>query len=308
MLLTHGDEKYAASSLLAAACDWTALRLEHRQIAAGPHKPVRAGYTELLHVISGKAMVRHRADGPVRERVALPGTSWLVPAGTEETLLELDGSTECLIIYLPAQLLEASALDEYGIAPERAGLVYEGGFADPILTQLSQAMLGVLSRPPQPIDRLFAEGMRATLGAHLVGNYNAGHWRPPSRQPSLEPRRLQRVMDYVESRLGENISLDDLASQACLSPFHFSRLFREATGSSPHRYLTERRIVSAQQMIVSGGISLAEVALDTGFGSQANFCRAFRKATGVSPKAYRELHRRRMVAAGPSVPNGNFGQ
>lgn len=282
------------------------MRVEHRQIATGPQNPVRADCTELLHVISGKATVRYRADGPLRERVALPGTSWLVPAGTEETLLELDGSTECLIVYLPAQLLEQSALAEYDIAPDGGGLVYEGGFADPVLALLSQAICGLLERPPQPIDRLFADGIRAALGAHLVANYNVGDWQPASRQPSLEPRRLQRVLDYIEARLGESISLDDLAGEACLSPFHFARLFRQATGSAPHRYLTERRIRSAKQMIASGGASLVEVALDTGFGSQANFCRAFRKATGVSPKAYRELHRARPVAV--AAPNGNFGQ
>lgn len=301
MLSTYGDEKYDASSLLGAASEWSAMRVERRQIASGAHRPMRAEYTELLHVISGKAMVRHRADGPLREKVALPGTSWIVPAGTEETFLELDGSTECLIIYLPEQLLEQSALAEFGIAPERAGLVYEGGFADTTLTQLSQAMRGMVERPRQAIDRLFAEGIRAALGAHLVANYNVGQWRPAARQPTLDKRRLRRVLDLIEARLGESISLDDMAGEACLSPFHFSRLFREATGLAPHSYLTQRRISVAQEMIMGGSASLVEIALDTGFGSQANFCRAFRKATGVSPRAYRNLHR-------GAVANGNIGQ
>jgi AraC family transcriptional regulator len=283
------------------------LRVEHRQVASGSYNAVRPECTELVHILSGRATVRRRADGPLQERLALPGTSWLVPAGTGEKLLELDGSTECLIIYLPAQLIEESALREYDVAPDRAGLVYEGGFVDHTLTQLSQAMHGLLLRPQQPVDPLFADGIRAAFGAHLVGNYNVANWRPASRQPTLEKRRLQRVLDYVEARLSENVSLDDLASEACLSPFHFSRLFRRATGLAPHRYLTERRIRHAQQMILAGQASLAEVALDTGFGSQANFSRVFRKATGVSPGAYRELHRPGRVVV-TAAPNGKFGQ
>ena len=61
-------------------------------------------------------------------------------------------------------------------------------------------------------------------------------------------------------------------------------------------------------MIRLGRASLAEVALDAGFGSQANFCRAFRKATGVSPKAYRALHRHWPVQVGATPVDGNRGQ
>jgi len=145
------------------------------------------------------------------------------------------------------------------------------------------------------------------LSAHLVANYTADNWRPASRQPTLDKRRLGRVLDYIEAHFGESVSLDDLAGEACLSPFHFSRLFHEATGLSPHRYVTERRIRSAQQLIVAGAASLAEVALDTGFGSQAHFCRVFRQATGVSPRVYRELHCGRATIVPPAL-DGNFRQ
>jgi len=291
MLPTHGDEKYSASSLLTVPREWDAVRIERRHIPTGPHNAVRAACTELLHVISGKAMVRYRADGPLRERMALPGTNWLVPAGTEETFLELDGSTECVIIYLPAHLLEQSALAEYEVAPDNGNLIYEGGFADPTLAQLTGAMGGLLERPQQSIDHLFVDGIRAALGAHLVANYNVGNWRPATRQPSLEPKRLHRVLDYIETRLGETISLDDLAGEACLSPFHFARLFAQAMGQPPHRYVVERRVAAARQLLARPHSSMAEVALETGFGTQANFSRVFRKLTGLTPRQYRDLQR-----------------
>ena len=85
------------------------------------------------------------------------------------------------------------------------------------------------------------------------------------------------------------LSLDDLAAQACLSPFHFTRLFREATGFTPHRYVMNRRIRAAKEKLALGRASLVEIALETGFGSQANFNRVFRKATGVSPGRFRKI-------------------
>jgi AraC family transcriptional regulator len=98
------------------------------------------------------------------------------------------------------------------------------------------------------------------------------------------------VLDLIEARLGDPLTLADLAREACLSPYHFSRLFREATGWPPHRYLVERRIEAAQAVLREGRASLAEVALDAGFGSQANFARTFRAVTGLTPGQYREMH------------------
>lgn len=289
------------TNTLTGAVTWTGLHVEHRQIGPGAYHCDRPPSIELAYILSGRSRVRRRADGPLQEGLALPGTSWLVPSGTNERLLELDGQAECLIIYLSPWLIEDTALIDYGIDPARAEVVYAGGFADPTLSQIGLAIRGMFDRPPQASDRLFAQGLRTALAAHLIGHYRTDRWQPAPRRPSLEPRRLRRVLDFIEARLDTSISLDDLAGEACLSPFHFTRLFRQATGSSPHRYVTERRISSAQQMIVSGHASLAEIALDTGFGSQAHFCRAFRQATGVSPRAYRELHRNRFRAVAPAM-------
>lgn len=288
---------HPGSNTLAGVATWTGLHVEHRHIGQGAYQCDRPDATELAFILSGRSRIRRRADGPLQDGLALPGTSWLTPSGTEEKLLEFDGDVECLIVYLPPKLLEDSALRDYGIDPGTAEVAYAGGFADPTLSQIGLAVRDLIGRPSQPVDRLFADGLRTALAAHLVANYRADRWQPAERQPSLEPRRLRRVLDYIEARLGEVLSLDDLAGEACLSPFHFARLFRQATGLAPYQYLTERRIASAQQLILSGGASLAEVALDSGFGSQANFCRAFRKATGISPTAYRELHRGRPVLA-----------
>ena len=175
-----------------------------------------------------------------------------------------------------------------GLNIDRIQLAYAGGFADPTLANIGALLHGLVGRDTQPIDPIFADGLRTALAAHLIGNYTVDRWRPSARGPSLDAKRLQRVLDFMEARLADDISLGDLASEACLSPFHFSRLFRDATGLSPHQYLIGRRIWAAQKMLSSAQSSLAEIALDTGFGSQANFTRAFRKVTGFTPGKYRE--------------------
>jgi AraC family transcriptional regulator len=290
-LRTHGDVKYRPATLLAGAAELDGLRVEHRRIGPGRQNCVRPDCTELVHVLSGRARVRRTGDGETQEGMALPGTSWLVPAGTEETLLELDGATECLIVFLPAKLLADSALRDHDRDPATARLAYAGALADPTLAQIAGALRGLIGREAGTIDRIFAGGLKTALAAHLVATYPVEGWRAPAQRPTLDPRRLRRVLDLIEARLGDPLTLADLAREACLSPYHFSRLFREATGWPPHRYLVERRIEAAQAMLRDGRASLAEVALDAGFGSQANFARTFRAVTGLTPGQYREMHR-----------------
>jgi AraC family transcriptional regulator len=171
-------------------------------------------------------------------------------------------------------------------------LTRSGGVADPILMQIGTALRNISGREVQPTDQLFVDGMQAALAAHLLGNYTIDRWRPRANSQSLDPRRLQRVLDFIEAQPASRLSLDDLAAEACLSPFHFSRLFREATGFSPNRYVTDRRIRAAKNKLALNHSALVEIALDTGFGSQANFIRVFRKAVGLTPRQYRDLHRR----------------
>ncbi|CAN7499684.1 helix-turn-helix domain-containing protein [Neorhizobium sp. LjRoot104] len=288
-LLTHGDRKYQLSTLVGDAAEWEGLRVERRLIGPGSQNCVRPECTELVHILSGRAKVRRRGDGQMQEGIARPGTSWLVPAGTHETLLELDGAVECLLIFLPSRLLDESALADYGIDPDKTQLAYAGGFSDSTLSQIGANLHGLLGRDPSPIDRIFADGLRTTLAAHLIGNYTVDRWQHPARAPSLDPRRLKRVLDFIEAKLGDDIALEDLAREACLSPFHFSRLFHETTGLPPHRYVIERRIQAARKMLTSGQSTIAEIALDAGFGSQANFARTFRRITGLTPRQYRGL-------------------
>jgi len=106
---------------------------------------------------------------------------------------------------------------------------------------------------------------------------------------TLSGTRLSRVLDYIETRLGESeLTLAELAGIASLSPFHFSRAFRTATGRSPHRFVTERRIERAKSLIAGRDSSLAEIAYEVGFSNQAHFSTVFRRLTGSTPKAYRE--------------------
>jgi AraC family transcriptional regulator len=288
-LATHGDQKYQNSEKLAEAADWPAMSVEHRRFEAGRQATPVPICTEIVMLLSGGGMVCRAGNGEVQKSLARPGMSYLVPVGTQESHLELSDRMECLHLYLPSALLDQSALADFNVDPAKVQIAYAHGLTDQVLFHICSPLRDLLHRPRQPTDTLFVEGIQTAIAAHLLGHYTTDRWRPPEKSPSLDPRRLQRVLDYIEASLKADIRLEELAAQACLSPFHFSRLFREATGLSPHRYVIDRRVQAARQELARNNLSLVEIALEFGFGSQANFTRVFRKATSLTPGQYREL-------------------
>jgi AraC family transcriptional regulator len=288
-LATHGDQKYQNSEKLAEAADWPALSIEHRRFEAGRQATPVPICTEIVMLLSGGGMVCRAGNGEVQKSLARPGMSYLVPVGTQESHLELSDRMECLHLYLPPALLDQSALADFDVDPAKVQIAYAHGLTDQVLFHICSPLRDLLHRPRQPTDTLFVEGIQIALAAHLLGHYTIDRWRPAEKSPSLDPRRLQRVLDYIEASLKADIRLEELAAQACLSPFHFSRLFREATGLSPHRYVIDRRVQAARQELARNNLSLVEIAMEFGFGSQANFTRVFRKATSLTPGQYREL-------------------
>jgi AraC family transcriptional regulator len=287
-LVTHGDQKYQNSEILAEA-SWRALSIEHRKFEAGRQATPVPTCTEVILLLSGGGMVCRAGNGEVQKSVARPGMSYLVPVGTQEGHLELSDRMECLHIYLPPTLLDQSDLADFDVDPAKLQIAYADGLTDKVLFHICLPLRDLLYRPHQPTDALFVEGIQVALAAHIIGHYTIDRWRQPEKSLSLDLTRLQRVLDYIEASLGADIRLEELAAQACLSPFHFSRLFREATGLSPHRYVVDRRVQAARQELARSNLPLVEIALQFGFGSQANFTRVFRKATSLTPGQYREL-------------------
>jgi AraC family transcriptional regulator len=290
VLKAHGDRKYqGTTSRLVRVAAFSDLRVEHRFLEAGLQEPGVCTSHELAFVLSGRSFAIQEGNGQARRNFIQPGIACICPEGTFESVSGTTSPIECLHIFLPPTLIKQSALEDYDIDPAKAELVYTGGLRDPMLHQIALNIHSVAARGVEQIDRLFLDSMQAALAAHLLGKYSIDRWRPPAKAPNIDAKRLRRVLDFIEARFTENITLRDLAAEAHLSEFHFLRLFREATGLSPHRYITYRRVQEAQAHLQLNRSSLVEIALETGFGSQGNFIRVFRKATGFTPGQYRSL-------------------
>jgi len=103
----------------------------------------------------------------------------------------------------------------------------------------------------------------------------------------LSPERLRRVRDYVEAHLDDDLSLTVLADIACLSPYHFSRSFKQAAGVGPQRYVIQRRLERAKRLLRQTHQPLAWIAKEAGFADQSHLTQIFRREMGVTPGRFR---------------------
>jgi AraC-like DNA-binding protein len=140
-----------------------------------------------------------------------------------------------------------------------------------------------------------------TSGAWSGGTSGAPHTRPrldlvgmvrdispaPPVHGGLSSGAMRRVQEYVEANLAKNVDLADLAAIAGLSVFHFAREFKRSMGITPHLYLVQKRVERAQDMLARSDLTLAEIAIATGFSDQSHLARQFRQMLGTSPGEFR---------------------
>jgi AraC-like DNA-binding protein len=105
-------------------------------------------------------------------------------------------------------------------------------------------------------------------------------------------RRLCRARDLLAAEYQSQVPLDTAAREACLSPFHFHRLFRSTFGETPHDFLTRRRMDRARHLLASGEMSVTEVCFEIGYSSLGSFSTKFQSLVGVAPTQYQRQVRR----------------
>ncbi|MBD1851707.1 helix-turn-helix domain-containing protein [Leptolyngbya sp. FACHB-711] len=198
-----------------------------------------------------------------------------------------EGDDHYLHVLMPAQFLQSVA-QEAAVNPDRLELVTEFRVRDPQLEQILLLLKAELYKGGGGIGRLYAESLANVLAAHLLREYSSDQPRVTQYEGGLGDRKLLQVSEYIHAHLDQDIKLVHLADVASVSQFHFSRLFKQSTGISPHQYLLQQRVERAKQLLKTSQLAIAEVALQCGFNSQSHLGKAFREATGMTPGNYRK--------------------
>lgn len=158
-------------------------------------------------------------------------------------------------------------------------------------TSSMQHIIREIKQTPQPSSLWLEEKLYALI-SELITNENIlkerKHYLPALKLSAREEifERLLRSVDYIYSGFHQNISLDTLATVACLSKFHFLRLFKLTFHKTPHQFITEVRIQRGIELLKSKSMDVKAIARAVGFDDASSFSRSFRQQTGVYPTQF----------------------
>ncbi|HEX7945598.1 MAG TPA: AraC family transcriptional regulator [Phenylobacterium sp.] len=213
-------------------------------------------------------------EGVQQRRIGAPADFDMVPGGASgfwEDHLPCDMISVRLAPGLVTSTAEALSLPN--------DLTPRIGARDPLVEHVVRALMAELEAP-EPAGRIYADGLAVALATRLLQNFATVGMA--GRQTLSKPQ-VRRLVDFVEANLEADLTLEQLADVVGVSIPHLTTLFRRTMGQSVHAYVMERRVQRARALLLQRDMSIAEVALETGFAHQSHLARWMRRLLGVTP-------------------------
>ena len=273
---------HAQPTLSSAPLHWSGVAVEDYCVPACVI-PRHEHLENFLHVVL-RGSVRYEVvtRGKTLRFTANPGTTFILPRGTVDEL-RWTGPTHRIAAAIHPSLL-VNALDETSRESD-IELMERWNLNDPNIMAVLLAMRADLDAG-SPAGRLYGESLANALAVYLLNRYAVRHYSPVGYKGGLPRYRLKRVLDHIGDNLGGDLSVSQLAAIAGMSPHYFAEMFRQSTGSSPHRYVILQRIERAKGYLRDPKRSVIEAGLDAGFPNPSHFARMFRKIVGISPSRF----------------------
>ncbi|CAN5581607.1 hypothetical protein BH20ACI4_BH20ACI4_01700 [soil metagenome] len=267
--------------------EWTGLTVHRARVMPGRILEHQAELHEINISISGN-LTTERITATGKKKVYLnrgDGGLCITPAGQTVGAF-WEKPLDNLGILLAPDFVAQTAL-ENRLSPN-FDFYDDFNHQDQLIQHIGLALLNE-SNAETSQGKLYAESLINALTLHLLKNYSTAHLITENTSGGLSGYKLNRVKDFINANLEEDLSLADFAAVADLSQFHFARAFRKSTGFTPQQYLTNQRIERAKELLAKDDLPIVEVGLQTGFKNQSHFTTLFRKYTKFTPKMWREL-------------------
>ncbi len=232
-----------------------------------------------VHIACDRGGQRHRG-------LSVHGDVDIIPAGTPSRW-EMREKDTALILGLPPEVLRSVAA-ELRIDPDRAEVLNRFQIRDRQIEQIGWALKTEMEQGYRN-GALYLDSLARALAVHLLHHHTSQTANGEARAGSLAGHRLKQVIAYIEDNLPHDLSLTNIADIAGLSVSHCNTAFRKAMGQPIHRYVIERRVERARNLLETSGLSISRVALDTGFSHQSHLAYHMRRLLGRPPRAFRRL-------------------
>jgi AraC family transcriptional regulator len=199
-----------------------------------------------------------------------------------------EDTSNCFSFLIPRATFDQLA-DDHG-ADRIVELAVKPGIAanDPIVLHLGNCLTPAIERQDRANDQ-FIDRVTTALNIHFARVYGGMRFPRPVVTGGLAPWQLRLARDTIKSHLEGELSIEQLAQECRLSVSHFAKAFARSTGISPHRWLMQRRVEVAKDLMLTTDSSLVEISLRCGFSDQSHFTRVFAEAAGETPGRWRQI-------------------
>ena len=265
---------------------WAGLHLKHCRVTPGELVDFAPQHHELNMTLDGAVQTKKQSAGGVIFRHSEGAGQMCLTSAGQTMSAVWNQEYEYLALDLEPEYVIHTAI-ENRFSP-RFELAENFSGSDPLIQQIGYALLKE-SRAENPSGSLYADSLAQSLTLHLLKNYSTASYAAENLHGGLPGYKLNKVTDFINDKLDQDLSLAELASVAGLSRFHFARAFRRSTGMTPLQYLMQRRVERAKELLKNRELPLVEISLLAGFKNQSHFTTLFRKFTSLTPKAWREL-------------------
>ncbi|CAI8802346.1 AraC family transcriptional regulator [Pseudomonas sp. YuFO20] len=244
----------------------------------------------LVLVLAGMARVEERSLGGEWKAVKVQAGDFFLTNTSEpyEMRWQTTGcdTFEVMHLYLGLPLIDRAARDLLGEHTAAVTFLDISGAQDERVNFMLNQLRFELIEERKP-SLLFVNSLAQALTVHLIRRYLDPH-STVRRGNALQAYKLRRVIDAMNEHLADDFRLADLAHIADLSEYHFSRIFKRATGLSPSQYFIRLRMSRARHLLRETDRSIIDVGLEVGYSSPSHFSQVFRREVGVTPSAYRQ--------------------
>jgi AraC family transcriptional regulator len=256
---------------------WDGFSARRVHASAGLHETAAFDDHRVVFYPAGPVPTQCACDGRRQQRLQTPGDFDVVPAGAAGAWE--DAAPVSMVSARISPALVGEVVEQLGAGAARVHVATRLGERDPLVRNVLMNLAAELDAP-EPTSRLFADSLAWALASRILEGAPMRSWRAPL---TFSNAQLGRVLDYIEAHLDQDISLADLSAVAGVSIPHLATLFRRTLGQPPHRYLVERRVLRARNLLLSGRTAIAEVAEQTGFADQSHMARWMKRRLGVTP-------------------------
>jgi AraC family transcriptional regulator len=218
----------------------------------------------------------------------------------EEPSLFLPNPFDALVLYVTQIDLDEVAYAHR--APRVQGLVWPLGAFDPVVYHLGKSFLASLEQPLHA-SKIFLDHILHALNCHLVCSYGGVTRSAPQFLGGLSALQMRRATELLVAHLDGNIALRQVAEACELSVSHFARAFKKTFRRPPYKWLTERRVDRARDLMTNSRLPLADIAAQCGFADQSALNRSFKRIHGIAPGVWR----RRTTLGSTGPRNSGYG-